>query len=117
VRVSEHERPVPIPEVVRRYLEAHDRRDTDVALFAFAPDARVFDDGHEYRGRDAIRGWLATASTQFTYTRSLLGASAEEPEIWLIRNRLEGDFPGGVVDLRYRFTLVNGLIADLVIVP
>jgi hypothetical protein len=43
-----------------------------------------------------------------------------------VRNRLEGDFPGGVVDLRYRFTLVDlryrftlvdGLIADLAIVP
>jgi hypothetical protein len=32
-------------------------------------------------------------------------------------NRLEGNFPGGVVDLVYRFALVDGLIADLAIVP
>jgi hypothetical protein len=32
-------------------------------------------------------------------------------------NRLEGDFPGGVVELRYRFTLVDGLVTELVIAP
>jgi ketosteroid isomerase-like protein len=116
-RVSEDESTRAIPDVVRRYFDAHDRRDTDAALAAFAPDARVFDDGHEYRGLDTIRDWLARASTQFTYTRHFLHAGAEEPNLWLVHNRLEGDFPGGVVELRYRFTLVDGLIADLVIAP
>ena len=117
VRVSERESPPAIPDVVRRYFDAHDRRDADAALLAFAPDARVFDDGHEYRGSDAIRDWLARASTAFTYTRRFLHAGEEVPNIWLVRNRLEGNFPGGVVDLGYRFTLVDGLIADLVIAP
>jgi hypothetical protein len=105
------------PEVIRRYLEAHDRRDADASLLAFARDAHVLDDGHDYYGLEAIRDWLARASTEFTYTRALLDASAEAPNRWLVRNRLEGDFPGGVVDLQYRFTLVDGLIADLAIVP
>ena len=105
------------PDVVRRYFEAHDRRDTDVALSAFAPDAHVLDDGNEYLGLDAIRDWLARASTQFTYTRTFLDAHAEAPNVWIVRNRLEGNFPGGVVDLVYRFTLVDGRIADLSIVP
>jgi len=115
--MSDDERNLPIPDVVRRYFDAHDRRDADAALLAFAPDARVFDDGHEYRGLDAIRDWLARASTEFTYTRSFLHAGEKEPNLWLVRNRLEGNFPGGVVDLGYRFTVVDGLIADLVIAP
>lgn len=106
-----------MPDVLRRYLEAHDRHDTDAALSAFAPDAHVLDDGQDYRGLNAIRDWLARASTQFTYTRTLLDAHAEAPNHWLVRNRLEGDFPGGVVDLRYQFTLVDGLIADLAVIP
>jgi len=32
-------------------------------------------------------------------------------------NHLEGDFPGGVVDLRYQFALKGDLIAELVIAP
>ncbi len=55
-----------IPDVIRRYLEAHDRSDVDAALSSFAAGARVFDDGHEYLGLDAIRDWLARASTEFT---------------------------------------------------
>jgi hypothetical protein len=34
-----------------------------------------------------------------------------------VTNHLEGDFPGGVVDLRYRFLLADNLIADLEIAP
>jgi hypothetical protein len=32
-------------------------------------------------------------------------------------NHLEGDFPGGVADLAYRFTMDCDLIAELVIAP
>jgi hypothetical protein len=38
-------------------------------------------------------------------------------DTWLIRNRLEGNFPGNVVDLRYRFELAGDLITALVIAP
>ena len=106
-----------VPEVIRRYFAAHDRRDVHDALSCFASDGRVFDDGREYAGQEAINDWLARASTQFTYTRTFLDAIAEESNVWLVRNRLEGDFPGGVVDLRYRFDIVNDLIVDLVIEP
>jgi hypothetical protein len=108
---------VEVPEVIRRYFVAHDRREIEAALAAFAQDGRVFDDGHEYRGQDAIHDWLARASTEFTYTRTLLGAAAEESGVWLVRNRLEGNFPGGLVDLAYRFRLDGDLIVDLVIQP
>ncbi len=33
------------------------------------------------------------------------------------RHHLEGNFPGGVVDLHFRFTLRDGQIARLVIEP
>jgi len=105
------------PDVIRRYLEAHDRRDVDASLSAFAPDAHVLDDGRDYYGLEAIRDWLARASTEFTFTRTFLDASAESANRWLVRNRLEGNFPGRVVDLRYQFTIVDELIADLAIEP
>jgi hypothetical protein len=35
----------------------------------------------------------------------------------LARNRLEGNFPGGVVDLTYRFTVHNDQIVHLEIAP
>jgi hypothetical protein len=34
-----------------------------------------------------------------------------------VTNHLEGDFPGGEVDLRFQFTLEGGLIKNLTIEP
>jgi ketosteroid isomerase-like protein len=106
-----------LPEVIGRYQDAHDRRDTKMALSAFSPDASVLDDGHEFRGTDEIRNWLATAASEFTFTRTLISAEAIDAATWLVVNHLEGDFPGGIVDLRYRFTLADDLISKLVIAP
>jgi hypothetical protein len=36
---------------------------------------------------------------------------------WVATNCLEGDFPGGVVDLRCRFAMDGDLVAELVIAP
>ena len=106
-----------LPDAVAKYQDAHDRGDVDDALATFASTATVTDDGHEYHGRDEIRDWLARASTEFTYTRTLTGAEAIDDDAWLVTNHLEGNFPGGVVDLRYRFVLADGLIVELEIAP
>ena len=106
-----------LPFAVRRYHDAHDRDDVDAALATFTPTATVRDDGHEYHGPDEIRDWLARASTQFTYTRTLTGVETIDVNTWLVTNHLEGDFPRGVVDLRYRFVLTGGLISELEIAP
>ena len=105
------------PAVIDRYFEAHDRRDSAAALAEFAPDAVVSDDGHEYVGPDAILHWLDEASTQFSYTRTLVDAESLDEMTWIVQNRLEGNFPGGVVDLRYRFELRDGAIERLTIAP
>lgn len=106
-----------LPAIIGRYQEAHDRRATDAALATFTADARVVDDGHEHIGTDAVRSWLDTAAAEFTFTRTLLDATSEGDGVWLVVTDLRGDFPGGQVDLRYRFTLVDDLIAELVIAP
>ena len=106
-----------MPDVVAQYQDAHDRHEVDRALAAFTPNAIVKDDGHEYHGDDEIRDWLSRASTQFSYTRTLTGADAVDANTWLVTNHLEGNFPGGVVDLRYRFVLIDDLISELEIAP
>lgn len=106
-----------LPDVVRRFQDAHDRRDTETALATFADDATVNDDGQEYRGHDEVRAWLSTASTKWSYTRTLVSARAVDAGTWLVVNHLEGDFPGGVIDLRYRFELSGDRISALSIVP
>jgi hypothetical protein len=47
----------------------------------------------------------------------LVGAEVIDTDTWLVVNHLEGDFPGGVVDLQYRFVVRDDLIVELVIAP
>jgi hypothetical protein len=106
-----------LPEVIHRYQAAHDARDVDAALSTFGADAVVVDDGNTARGTDEIRAWLGSAAAEYTWVRTLLEASPSDGSVWLVTQNLTGDFPGGTVDLRYRFTLADGLIEELVIAP
>ena len=106
-----------LPAVVLRYQDAHDRRDADDALATFTRDAVVTDDGHTYSGHAEIRDWLLRASVEFTYTRTLIDVAQVDDTTWLVTNHLDGDFPGGVVDLRYRFVVSGDLLSKLDIAP
>jgi hypothetical protein len=106
-----------LPAVVHQYQDAHDQRDAHSALASFTADAIVKDDGHEYRGSVEILDWLSRASVEFTYTRTMIDAIKLDADTWLVTNHLEGDFPGGVVDLHSRFVLSDGLIRQLDIEP
>jgi ketosteroid isomerase-like protein len=109
--------PDQLPTKVRGFLAAHVARDADAALRAFSPTAVVVDDGTTYRGTEEIRGFLSKAGAEFSYSTELLGAERVDDAHWVATNRLEGDFPGGVVELGYRFTMDGDLIAELVIAP
>lgn len=108
--------PSLLPPVVTRYLDDHaDAAHRDAVVALFAEDARVVDDGTEHRGIDAIRAWLAREASAYAFTVTPIGQRSEGDDRWVVLVRLEGTFPGGVVDLRYRAAVRDGRIADLVI--
>ena len=106
-----------IPPLIVTYQAAHDRHDIGAALATFAEDAVVRDENETWAGTDQIRQWLAKTSSEYSYTRTLLDAEPTGTASWLVRNRLEGNFPGNVVDLRYEFTLDGNRISALTIAP
>jgi ketosteroid isomerase-like protein len=106
-----------LPATIRGYLAAHGAGDADAALRAFTPTAVVVDEGIPYRGHDGIRTFLGKAGAEYTYTTALVGAERTDDDHWVAVNHLEGDFPGGVADLRYRFAMDGDRIAELVIAP
>src|ERR1700738_1326038 len=103
-----------LPSVIQRYQDAHDNHDVEGALAAFSADATVHDEDQQWVGATEIRNWLIKTSSEHTLTRSLLGAETGGGGQWEIRNRLEGNFPGNVVDLRYQFALDGDKITSLV---
>lgn len=105
-----------LPAPIRDFLAARTDDDADAAIRTFGPDAVVTDDGHTFRGTEQVHDFLRDAGSEFTYTTDLVGTERTD-DGWVVLHHLEGDFPGGVVDLRYRFVLADGLIQELVIAP
>lgn len=105
------------PPVLDRYFAAEDAGDWDSLASCFTEDGVVTDDGEDYRGRPEIRRWRELNATRWTYTSELLGVEPADDLRYVAVVHLEGDFPGGVIDLRYRFTLDHDLISHLVIAP
>lgn len=106
-----------LPAAIRAFLAAHGARQPETAIRALTPDAVVVDEGRTHRGKEQVLDFLRHAGTQFTYTTELVRAQRVDDQHWVVVHHLEGDFPGGVVDLRYRFTLEGDLVAGLVIAP
>jgi hypothetical protein len=105
-----------LPDSIKTFMTALDAREDDPALATLTADAVVTDEGHDYRGHDEIGAWVATAAAEYTYTTVFTGADTTEAGV-VVGQHLEGNFPGGVVDLHYRFTLDGALISRLVIEP
>jgi ketosteroid isomerase-like protein len=108
---------VELPTVLAAHLAAHEARDVERELACYAENATVTDEGHTYRGPDEIRAWLGRAASEYTYTSELTAVRQDDAEHWTAVHHLEGDFPGGVVDLRYRYTLADDRITNLTIAP
>ncbi|MEV4631436.1 nuclear transport factor 2 family protein [Micromonospora sp. NPDC049523] len=108
---------VPVPGVVARYFEATDSGEKDVLVACFTEDAVVVDEGRTRRGRAEIRQWRDEVATAYEYTVEILGAEPAGADEYLVTTRLEGNFPGNVVDLRFRFGLRDDLIDRLEIAP
>ncbi len=106
-----------VPDAIDRYQEAHDHGDTEAALATFEPDAVVVDDGTTHEGTEQIGDWLRRSSAEYTYTRTLTRADDLGEGAYLVHNHLSGNFPGGEVDLHYRFEIHNDRIRRLVIAP
>ena len=106
-----------LPTVITTYLTAHRARDVETALGTFAEDAAVTDEGRTHRGRAEIRSWLARAGGGYTFTTEFAGATRTGEAHVDVLQHLEGDFPGGVVDLHHRFTVNGDSIVRLVIEP
>ncbi len=106
---------IQLPSVVTAYFAADAKADPQAIADCFTEDAVVVDEGNSYVGRDAIRRWMANASTEYSYTVEPFAIS-EEAGRTVVTSHLVGTFPGSPVDLRYRFLLAGDRIAALEIV-
>jgi ketosteroid isomerase-like protein len=121
-RVHEGERygqvmPASAPEVISNYFEADARRDVDAILVLFTDDAVVVDEGETWRGIDKIRAWREGPASKYNYTTEVFRTDRTGENEYLVTGRLEGNFPGGTVELKWRFTVADDRIRRMHIAP
>ncbi|KPF64888.1 nuclear transport factor 2 family protein [Porphyrobacter sp. AAP60] len=107
---------IELPGPIAHYFAADKGSDPASLAACFTPDGTVIDEGNTFVGREAIRQWLANASTQYAYTVEPFALAHDGGRI-MVTSHLAGNFPGSPVDLRYLFALEGDLIAALEIVP
>ncbi len=103
--------------LIRRYFELDADRDIDSIVALFSIDATVVDEGETRHGIAEIRAWQIGPASKYTYTTQILDTVALAPERYRITGRLTGDFPGGIAELKWDFTVAAGRITRLAIAP
>lgn len=113
--MSTHTTTPELPTVLAEHLDAHAAHEIERELLCYAADAVVTDDGRTYRGTEQIRAWLGRAASEYSYTSELTAVRQDAPDRWTATHHLEGDFPGGTVDLHYHYVLRDARVSELVI--
>lgn len=98
-----------MPAAVQVFFTADD---ADSIAEAFTADAVVRDEGHTYRGRQAIRAWRVAAREQYQFVAEPFEALSRDDTV-TVRAKVSGNFPGSPVVLDYRFHLTDARIARL----
>jgi ketosteroid isomerase-like protein len=107
----------PLVDAITRYFEADAQRDHEAIVALFTEDAVVVDEGRTWRGRAAVRSWREGTASSYQYTTELAGGEHTGAGTYRVTGRLTGNFPGGTVDLTWRFTLAGEQISRLEIAP
>lgn len=101
-----------LPEPLREYFAAANARDADRIAACFADDGFVRDEGHDIRGRDAVRAWADETGRKYRYRADVISVD-ETADRTVVKARVAGDFPGSPIELGYRFKLSGRHIAAL----
>jgi NADPH:quinone reductase-like Zn-dependent oxidoreductase len=107
------------PKIVGKFLDAAAKRDVDALTSTFRKSGVVNDEARDYKGRDAIRGWVHTIFVHLK-TNIHLETSTQEDGKTLLSTIVDGDFAAeyGItksIKLDMYFTIVDDLISELYI--
>jgi hypothetical protein len=105
------------PALVSRYFQLDAARDIEAIVALFTDDASVVDERETHQGTAAIRAWRQGPASKYEYTVEIVGGEAVGRDRYIATGRITGNFPGGTADLKWDFTLTDGLLSRLVIAP
>jgi hypothetical protein len=102
-----------LPDVVASYLRAHIVQDFATAMTHLPEDVTVIDNGEVLQGREETFRLFDQSAKDYRVETTLGSVSRPADGVWEVGTHLSGTFPGGEVDLRMIFTLVDDVIQKL----
>jgi hypothetical protein len=103
-----------MPAPVADYFLHANAHDADAVAACFSQDAEVRDEGHAYRGRDAIRAWKRATSTRYGATAHPVSCEITPPGC-IVQAEVSGNFPGSPARIVFDFGLDGLAISALAI--
>jgi SnoaL-like domain len=104
-----------LPQIVKRFLAAANRRDATLAAACFTPAATVSDEDRDYQGREAIHQWMDAAGRRYQPTFIPLQSFVSD-DVVRVQMAVSGQFPGSPVTLDFELRVQQGKISALTIV-
>lgn len=102
--------PLNLPAPLPAYFAAKNAHDIDAMLACFAADGSVHDEGKEYRGHSAIRGWIEETTRKYKVTVAPTEVDQSGGAI-TVKALVSGNFAGSPATLQYRFGVAGGKIS------
>ncbi len=103
---------IQLPDPVATFFKVGNGADSSLLTHCFVDDASVQDEGHAYRGHEAIQSWLQRSKAKYEYSAEPLNVSQQDASVTVIA-RVTGNFPGSPVQLEYVFHLLGNQIESL----
>ena len=103
---------IELPKGIEAYFEADRSGSPDAVAAAFTENGIVKDQGKTYRGRDAIRGWMAEETQKYSYTVEPFHIGSENGKTQVTAH-VAGTFPGSPIDLKFSFVIADDKVAEL----
>jgi len=103
---------VPLPKPVADYVAATNAHDPDAIARAFAADGVVHDESKVHRGQAEIAGWARDTMNRYRMTVTPVSVTGKDGKS-VLTARVEGDFPGSPIDLKFNFELGEDGIRSL----
>jgi len=101
-----------LPDSVKTYFDADQSSDAEALVGAFSETAVVHDEGATYQGLEPIRRWWHEAKQKYGHTAQPISAVNDGEGISVLAT-VSGNFPNSPAQLRFRFVVEQGEIAQL----
>jgi len=105
---------IPMPAPVADYFLHANAHDADAVAACFSQDAEVRDEGHAYRGHDAIHAWKRATSARYGAIAHPVSCEMTPPGC-IVQAEVTGNFPGSPARIVFDFSLAGPAITALAI--